>query len=115
MVLVSSRLLVQYLPPWLGCYRTRVHVEAGRDYRRVKVVAAILTRRSEGLEGTFLDEDRIIPSARDERQKAFVYYENEQNIKFSLSYVLVQTLRPEAVDDEKFFKLIASKLVASKT
>ena len=78
-------------------------------------MAPILTRRSEGLKGPFLGEDCIIPSTRYKRQQAFVHYENEQNIKFSLSYVLVQTLRPEAVDDEKFFKLIASKLVASKT
>ena len=90
-------------------------MKAGRNCRRMKIVVPVLLWRSERLEGAFLDEDGIIPSARDKRQKAFVHYENEQNIKFSLSYVLVQTLRPEAVDDEKFFKLVASKLVASKT
>ena len=78
-------------------------------------MAAIRTRRSEGLEGAFLDEDRVVPATGDEGQQAFVYHQDEQNIKFPLSFVLVQTLRPEAVDDEKFFKLIASKLVASKT
>ena len=115
MVLVSLRLLVQYLPLWLSCYRIRVHAEAGRDYRRVKVVAAILTRRSEGLKGPFLDEDRVIPSTGHERQQAFVHHKNEQNIKFSLSYVLANSLRTEAVGNEEPLILRSSKLVASET
>ena len=90
-------------------------MKAGRNCRRMKIVVPVLLWRSERLEGAFLDEDGIIPSARDKRQKAFVHYENEQNIKFSLSYVLANSLRPKAVGDEEPLILRSSKLVASET
>ena len=75
-------------------------------------MAAILTRESEGLEDPSLDEDRIIPATRNEGQQAFVHHENEQNIQFSLSYVLANSLRPEAVGDEQLLILLAAEFVA---
>ena len=81
----------------------------------MKIVVPVLLWRSERLEGAFLDEDSIVPAPGHEREQALMHHENKQAVEILFSFVLVQTLRPEAVDDEKFFKLIASKLVASKT
>jgi hypothetical protein len=42
-------------------------------------------------------------------------HEDEQNIQFPLSYVLANSLRPEAVGNEEPLILRSSKLVASET
>ena len=44
-----------------------------------------------------------------------MHHEDEQNIKFPLSYVLANSLRPEAVGNEEPLILRSSKLVASET
>ena len=43
-----------------------------------------------------------------------MHYQNEQNIKFPLSYVLANPLRPEAVRDEEPLIVSSSKLIASE-
>ena len=44
-----------------------------------------------------------------------MHHKDEQNIKFSFSYVLVNSLRPEAVSYEEPLILRSSKLIASET